>query len=339
MLEKNLPFLLSPSYKGYLWGGSKLRDEYGKESDLDTFAESWECSTHKDGQSVVASGVYRGIRLGDVLSLHPEFLGSHPLKIMVGEDKPLNYDGLPILIKLIDAKSDLSIQVHPTDEYAYEHEGGQLGKTEMWYVLHADRGARIVYGLRKNLSLDEMKTALSNGSVSKYLQYVPVKKDDVFFVEAGTIHAIGEGAVIAEIQENSNLTYRLYDYDRTDKNGKTRELHIDKALDVANLESSMEPRQPMRVLMYRNGYGTEFLGRCKYFQVERMILNTERYKEMADYKTGSNSFKVLLCTDGCGTLFGNRVMLNFFKGDTIFVPANSIPLKLHGRAQLLDISC
>ena len=155
----------------------------------------------------------------------------------------------------------------------------------------------------------------------------------------GTVHAIGSGIIMAEIQESSDLTYRLYDYDRVDKNGQRRELHIDKALDVLNLKSSVTPRQPMRVLNYYNGYASELLGRCKYFQVERILLNTERFRKMADYQTLSNSFKVLLCIDGCGTLFGNDTMINFFKGDCIFVPANSILMKLHGRAQLLSIGC
>ena len=160
----------------------------------------------------------------------------------------------------------------------------------------------------------------------------------MFFVEAGMVHAIGEGMVIAEIQENSNLTYRLYDYERTDKHGCKRELHIEKALDVVNLQSAVHPRQPMRIMKYKNGYALELLCRCRYFQVERLLLNTERYRDMADFKTGGGSFQVLLCTAGCGSLFGKERIIHFFKGDSIFVPANSMPLKLHGRAQLLNVS-
>jgi len=176
--------------------------------------------------------------------------------------------------------------------------------------------------------------------VEKYLQKVPIKKDDVFYVKAGQVHGIGAGALIAEIQESSNLTYRLYDYNRVDKNGKKRELHIEKALDVADLKGSAEPRQPMRVLKYKKGCATELLCRCKYFQVERQLINTERCREMADLQTGSNSFWVLLCTGGCGVLFEEcGESINFFKGDCIFVPADSIPLKLHGKAQMLKVSC
>ena len=166
-----------------------------------------------------------------------------------------------------------------------------------------------------------------------------VHKDNLFFIEAGTVHAIGAGVLVAEIQESSNLTYRLYDYGRIDKSGKQRELHIDKALRVMNYSSTVAPRQPMRLLRYHQGCASELLTRCKYFQVERLLLNTEIYRKLTDFKTERNSFHALLCTDGCGVLFGEDFMLNFFKGDCIFVPANSIPLKLHGKAQLLNVSC
>lgn len=328
-MNGNKPFLLQPVYKEYLWGGVRLKDDYGKKTEKNILAESWECSTHTDGQSIVGNGEFEGLRLGDVLKRHPEYVGMHP------ETKGLS----PILVKLIDAKKDLSVQVHPDDEYARIHENGQLGKTEMWYVLHAEKGAKLVYGFKRDVEKTELKKALQTGKIDKYLQYVTVQKDDVFLIEAGIVHAIGEGIVIAEIQESSNITYRLYDYDRIDKDGKKRKLHIEKALDVARLSSSIEPRQPMRILNYRNGYGLELLGRCKYFQVERLLLNTERYKNMADFRTGSNSFNVLLCIDGCGVLFGKEVMIPFFKGDCIFVPADSVPLKLHGRAQMLSIGC
>ncbi|MGN1317515.1 MAG: class I mannose-6-phosphate isomerase, partial [Lachnospirales bacterium] len=140
---------------------------------------------------------------------------------------------------------------------------------------------------------------------------------------------------------NSNLTYRLYDYDRTDKNGKKRELHIDKALEVSNLKGTLKPRQPLRVLKYKPGCASEFLCRCKYFQVERWLINTERCKNMVDFSTGTNSFIAMLCTTGCGALIEEESQntINFFKGDCIFIPANSVNLKIHGKAQLLMVSC
>ena len=204
-------------------------------------------------------------------------------------------------MKLIDARKDLSVQVHPDDDYAKMKEHGQLGKTEMWYVLDAARDAKLIYGLRQDCTKKEMQKALAEGTVMKYLQKVPIHKDDLFFIPAGTIHAIGAGALVAEIQESSNLTYRLYDYDRIGKDGKKRELHIDKALDVADLHGSAEPRQTV------------------HYRADRM------------------AFRVLLCMDGCGTISYDEGTVNFYKGDCVFVPADSEVLTIHGQAQFLDI--
>lgn len=324
----NRPFLLKPSGKDYLWGGTRLRDEFGKSMDVHPLAETWECSTHPDGPSFVASGAYEGEMLSEVLRKHPDYMGLHGRNNPAGE--------LPILIKLIDAKQDLSIQVHPTDAYAFTHEHGQLGKTEMWYVLDAFRHTRIVYGLYRDIDADTIRTSIEQGTLMKYVRQVPVKKDDVFFIEAGMIHAIGAGALIAEIQENSNLTYRLYDYDRTDRNGQRRELHVEKALAVASLKSAAEPRQPMRLLKYRQGVAGELLCRCKYFEVYRMLVNTER-RQSVSYRAGEESFRVLLCTGGCGTLSFEDRMINFYKGDCVFVPADSVEMRIHGKAEFLDV--
>ena len=182
----------------------------------------------------------------------------------------------------------------------------------------------------------EMQKALAEGTVMKYLQKVPIHKDDLFFIPAGTIHAIGAGALVAEIQESSNLTYRLYDYDRIGKDGKKRELHIDKALDVADLHGSAEPRQPLRVLKYRPGMASELLIRCKYFEVYRMLINTER-RQTVHYRADRMAFRVLLCMDGCGTISYDEGTVNFYKGDCVFVPADSEVLTIHGQAQFLDI--
>ena len=326
MQNKNKPLLLRPSGKDYLWGGSRLNDEFEKNIDLTPLAETWECSTHPDGPSYVVGGAFDGQELAAVLRAHPEYLGVRHK----GEN------ALPILIKFIDAKKDLSVQVHPTDAYAQERENGQPGKTEMWYVLDASKDAKLVYGLKRERTEQQMRDAIAKGTLMKDLQWVPVKKDDLFFIEAGTIHAIGAGALVAEIQENSNLTYRLYDYDRVGKDGKKRELHIDKALDVANLKGSAEPKQPLRVLKYRQGVASELLTRCKYFEVYRMIVNTER-RQKVHYRADEIAFRVLLCVDGCGTISYEGGNLLFYKGDCIFVPADSEVLTIHGQAQFLDV--
>ena len=323
---KNKPFLLRPSGKDYLWGGRRLNDEFEKQIDLSPLAETWECSTHSDGPSYVIGGSFDGATLETVITDHPDYLGIRHKGVKT----------LPILIKFIDAKENLSVQVHPTDTFAKEQESGQLGKTEMWYVLDAQKDAKLVYGLRRDSSSEELQKAIANGTIMKLLQKVPVKKGDLFFIEAGTIHAICAGTLVAEIQENSNLTYRLYDYDRTGIDGKKRELHIEKALQVANLKSSTEPKQPLRVLRYRKGMASELLCRCKYFEVYRMIINTER-RQIVHYRADEISFRVLLCVNGCGIIRFENEEIIFYKGDCIFVPADSVTLSIHGQAQFLDV--
>ena len=328
--SRTKPFLLTPAGKDYLWGGNRLKTEFNKEIDLVPLAETWECSTHPDGPSVIVTGRHAGKTLAELLKEHPEYLGKHP-----GTEGEL-----PVLIKFIDAKKNLSVQVHPDDDYARKYENGQLGKTEMWYVMDAAPDAQLVYGFNHDITKEQLRQSLKDGTVEKYLQKVKIQKDDVFFIEAGTVHAIGAGALIAEIQESSNLTYRLYDYNRVGKDGKLRELHIDKALAVTNLKSSSEPRQPLRLLKYKKGSATELLCRCKYFQVERYLLNTESSRKLVEFQTAGDTFEVFLCLDGCGVVFmEDGDSMNFFKGDCIFVPANSLSMKFHGKAQFLHVRC
>lgn len=323
------PILLRPTGKDSLWGGSRLNDDFGKNIPMTPLAETWECSTHPDGPSYAVGGVFDGITLAEILKKHPDYLGEHAH----GSDE------LPVLVKFIDAAQNLSVQVHPDDEYAAEHENGSRGKTEMWYVLDSDPGSSLFYGLSRNVTPNQVRKAVADGTLEKYLQKTCVSKDDVFFVNAGTIHGIGAGVLVAEIQESSNITYRLYDYNRVDKNGNKRELHLDKALEVSNLKRNPKPRQPMRVLRYRRGWASELLCRCQYFQVDRILLNTEQLRELVDFKTDSLSFNIFLCVDGCGSLFCKNEAMQFFKGDCVFVPSDSDEIRIHGRAQLLRISC
>ena len=329
------PFLLSPAMKDYLWGGTRLKDGFSKETDLEILAETWECSTHPDGHSIVESGPFKGRALIDVLKENPDFIGTHP-------DVE---NGLPILVKFIDAKNDLSVQVHPDDEYAAKYENGQKGKSEMWYVVEAKENARLIYGFKTDITKEKVKKALEEENLEHYLLTIPVKKGDVFYIPAGQVHAICSGCLIAEVQESSNLTYRLYDYNREDKFGNRRELHIEKALDVMNLNGSEKPVQPMRFLRFREGIMIEKLYRCKYFNVEKVVLDTQRSrKKNAKFKTRDNSFRIVLCVEGCGTLFwtddeGNNKSLDFYRGDCIFVPADSVEYRAHGRAELLRIGC
>ena len=328
-LSHPLPILLSPASKDYLWGGTRLNDDFAKHIASDVVAETWECSTHPDGVSIAASGEWTGTPLTEILRAHPEYLGKHGNG---GTD-------LPVLVKLIDARRDLSVQVHPSDEFAREHEAGQNGKTEMWYVMDAEPDSRIAYGLHHTVSRDAFLKGIEDGTVEKYLQMMPVRKNDLFFSPPGTVHAIGAGCLIAEIQQSSNLTYRLYDYNRTDRNGNTRLLHLEKGLAVANLEAMPEPRQPMRLLRYSGGTASELLCRCRYFRVERVLVNTEQRRDMASFQVSASSFEIFLFLNGCGTLFCRDSMQQFFKGDCVFIPAGTAEIRLHARTEFLRITC
>ncbi len=324
----NAPFLLCPVYKDYIWGGDRLKKEFNKDTEISPLAESWECSVHPDGESMIISGEFRGKTLNNVLDDNPEFLGSHP-------DKSF---GFPLLIKLIDANEKLSLQVHPNDEYAFEYENGEHGKTEMWYILDAKPDSKLIYGFAHNTEEETVKNAIANGTLQKHLNEIPVEKDDVFMVNAGTVHAIGSGIILAEIQESSNLTYRIFDYDRTDKNGQKRKLHIDKALKVMDYTKSSFPRQPLRVLKYRRGAATELLARCRYFEVSRMLINADGVDVLnVPYEADSFSFRVLLCIDGQGRMTYGSEHIDFRKGSCVFVPANSVKIEITGKANFLDV--
>ena len=332
---KNKPFLLRPAFKDYIWGGERLKNEFNKDTDKTPLAESWECSIHPDGESVITGGEFDQRTLKTVLEENPNYLGSHP-------DKSF---GFPLLIKLIDAKEDLSIQVHPDDAYAFENENGEHGKTEMWYVLDAKKDAKLVYGFSHDTNAEDVKKAIEKGTIERHLNKVRAKKDDVFFVSPGTVHAIGSGLLIAEIQESSNVTYRLYDYNRTDKNGNKRELHVDRAMDIVNFKKSQDPSQPLRVLKYKRGFAAEFLARCRYFEVFRMLINTTEYEDLSvPFKSDELSFRVLLCLEGSGEItFASKIedksleRIQYKKGDCIFVPADSLELNIYGKAEFLDV--
>ena len=316
---------LQPAGMDYLWGGTRLRDEYGKKIEITPLAETWECSVHPDGSSIIANGEYRGKTLAEVLEKHPEWMGT---KIQNGE--------FPILAKFIDAKKDLSVQVHPDDLYAREHEH-QNGKTEMWYVIDADDGAELIYGFRHKVTEQILRDAVNTGTLNKHLQKVKVHKGDVFYVPAGTVHGIGAGILIAEIQESSNVTYRVYDYDRVDKNSKKRELHFDKAVRVMDMDVAPDVKQKPRIVKHYPGCSRELLCRCKYFEVERIQVT-----KAFSFSVLEESFQVIMCLDGEGqieTMDENRKPVRFIKGRTMFLPAGLGRCLAVGDAELLKVRC
>ena len=313
---------LIPTGKDYLWGGTRLRDEYGKKIDMTPLAESWECSVHPDGPSFVSNGQYKGKTLKEVLDEHPEYIGTKANGVF------------PILAKFIDAKKDLSVQVHPDDEYARENENDN-GKTEMWYIIDADEGASLIYGFKHKVTKEILERAIERGELDKHLQKVEVHKGDLYFVPAGTVHGIGKGILLAEIQESSNVTYRVYDYDRVDKNGKKRQLHFDKAVQVMDMGVVPDIKQKRRMVKYYPGCSRELLCRCKYFETERIQV-TKGFS----FSVREESFQVLMCLDGYGQVeVDGDKPVRFTKGETVFLPAGIGRCLIIGDTTVLKIRC
>lgn len=331
MTKKNLSlnadegiFLLEPALKETIWGGNKLREKYGKSAKLANVAESWECSVHPHGLSKVVSGKYKGMYLRDVLAEHPEYLG----------DKIKSVYDFPFLIKFIDARENLSVQVHPNDEYAKKHENGALGKTEMWYIVEAEKNAELVYGFYDDINRRQLADGAENGDIEKYLNRVRTHPGDVFFIPAGTVHGIGAGNLIVEVQESSDLTYRLYDYNRVNKDGKKRELHISKALDVVNLKKFADIRQPLRTLVYKKGYSKEILCKCKYFIIERIMIRSDLPVNISFY---NRNFFVLICVKGKGKLANKGENIYFDKGKSIFISSNNSNTLVIGKCTFIKV--
>lgn len=309
------PIKLKPAFKDYLWGGTRLRDDFGKDCDFDKIAESWELSCHKDGNSVVADGEFAGLTLAQYIEKEG--------KSVLGTNCE-RFENFPILIKLIDAKDNLSVQVHPNNEYAQRVEG-EYGKTEMWYVVDCDEGASLLYGFKHNITKEEFRERIENNTLLEVTNSVPVKKGDVFFIEAGTLHAIGKGILIAEIQQNSNTTYRIYDYGRVGADGKPRQLHIDKAVDVTNLCPAKPYPQSEPVDM--GGWTKKRLAKCEYFTVDVINVDTS-----AALEADKSSFVNILVLDGgCVLSSEGNDAVELKKGDSVFIPAGLGKFELTGK--------
>ena len=282
-------YKLTPAIKDNLWGGNKL-EMYGKVGISDRIAESWELSFTDGGEARTNDGKELSI------VFPKETWGSACQK----------FDRFPVLTKFIDAREKLSVQVHPSDEYALAHEG-QYGKTEMWYVVSADPGAGLYMGLKGKCTPELFSSAVKDGSVEKYLSFVPVSGGEIFFIPSGTVHAIGAGCLIYEIQQNSTLTYRLYDYMRRDKNGSLRELHVEKAMAVALLDR-YEP-------LPRDENNPDIIGRCEYFEASKYKLKFTNKTFSVDEK----SFLAITAISGSGLIEGEEIKA----GDTYFSPAGA----------------
>lgn len=311
--------LIAPC-KDYLWGGNRLREEYGKKTDSDKIAESWELSCHKDGQSVIEGGEFDG----KTLSEYVDAKGKGVLGTNCGR-----FEYFPILIKLIDAKDNLSVQVHPSNEYALRVEG-EYGKTEMWYIVDCNEGAELLYGFKHEIGEEEFAERIKNNTLLEVTNNVPVHKGDVFFIESGTLHAIGKGILIAEIQQNSNTTYRIYDYGRVGADGKPRQLHIDKAVEVTDRIPPKYPTTAQGVPEKIEGGVKTLLRSCEYFNVNKLEIDGAMTLN-ADEK----SFKSLLFLDGSAEIVSADGKAAAVKGDSFFVPAGSGEFTITGKCEVI----
>jgi len=266
MQPKIYPMTFRPVLKDYIWGGRNLESKLGRKLPDGIIAESWEIAGHEDGTSVVENGYYQGKLLTEVhRELGIDLIGTH-------SQWAQNRSKFPLLIKILDANKALSVQVHPDDDYALAHEGNELGKTEMWVILHAEPNAKIILGVKKGTSRDAFGQAISDGDLEKYLHEIPVKTGDHICVPAGSLHAIMDGLVIAEIQQNSNTTYRVYDWNRVGADGKPRQLHVKQALDVINFQQVEPQLSKPEIITETDNFKRSVLCKNKYFTVERIEL-------------------------------------------------------------------
>ena len=316
MLNK-YPMLMIPVSKEIIWGGDVLKKEYGKTAPFDKIAESWELTVRENEMCKVANGEYKGMSVKEVIDISPdEVLGRNCKK----------YDRFPLLIKFIDAADRLSIQVHPDNEYALKNEG-EFGKTEMWYIMGAEEGAKLVYGLKEGVSLDDFAKAVHEGRTEEMLNFVPVHPGEVYFIPSGQVHAIGAGILIAEIQQNSNITYRVYDYNRKGADGKPRQLHTEKALDVIKLRTTAEIDKIRFSEKTDASDGCEVLASCDYFTVKKYTVNGS-----LSLHAEEDSFVSVLVLNAENCTIGG---CDAKKGDSFLIPAGSEKYDIKGSAEII----
>lgn len=314
-----IPLKMHPCYKEYLWGGARLKNEYNKQDAPEITAESWELAAHPDGISIVEGGPYHGKTISQLGELDRDgFWG-----------KSCVCTEFPLLVKLIDAKKDLSIQVHPSDATA-KPELGESGKAEMWYIVDCLPQSSIYFGFSRTVSSEQFLEKARDGTICEVLNKVPVARGDVFYILPGTIHAIGAGIVIAEIQQSSNTTFRVYDYQRRGANGQLRPLHLDRAEAVLDYRPIVpEECKANSVASFPEFTMTEMFS-CAYFRAYRIDVHPE-----VTLCCDGRSFQHLLCVEGCGTIIhqGNRYDMR--RGESYFLPAALGDYQITGNCRVL----
>jgi len=315
------PLMFEPVLIEMVWGGTLLRQKYGRRAESDKIGESWDISCHKKGESIVANGALRGYSLKDIIKKFPhEIFGTS-----FGD----SYD-FPLLLKLIHANDVLSVQVHPPDSYAQLHEDEPFGKTEMWYILEAGADAELVYGLTKDTDKAMFCKYMEQDKLDECLNRIKVKAGDAVYIPAGLVHAIGKDILLCEIQQSSDLTYRVFDWNRTGIDGNPRKLHIEQAIDVIDF-NTIHPVSPIPGLSVEEaGCVRTFLVGCKYFAVEKIDIRTD-VKE----STNGERFHTLTVIKGLGEINFKSGSLNFNAGDSLLIPAALGEYEIQGECSVI----
>ena len=313
------PLTFCPILKERIWGGTKLKTYLNKPITSDITGESWEISTVENDVSVVSNGNYEGKSLNDLINDYPEAILGTKVYAQFGKQ-------FPLLFKYLDAREDLSIQLHPNDALAKKRHNS-FGKTEMWYVMQADEDASLIVGFKEKSSREAFLESVNNKTLLELLDTKKVQKGDVFFLATGTIHAIGAGIVIAEIQQTSDITYRIYDFDRVDANGNTRELHIDLALEAINYELVDAQRKYAKIENVSNE-----IVNCQYFTTNIIPLDGK-----SSINKNKDSFTVYMCVDGDFEIEYQEQNYTYKKGDTVLIPAEMNEFQIVGKASILEI--
>ncbi len=311
------PIKFIPVYKNYIWGG-RYFERFGRELPEGKLAESWELSCHKNGVSTAANGSFQGQLLTDIVK-------TDPLNIL-GKNFPAGCQEVPLLIKLIDANENLSVQVHPDDNYAAVFEGG-IGKNEIWYIMDAHPGAKLVTGLKPGVTREAFLQSIQEGRIEECLQKVEVQSGDVIHIPCGQLHSIGAGIVVAEIQQTSDITYRIFDYNRVDGSGMRRPLHIDKALSVVDFNRAVcQTKIPgVEITLDDAGTKTVYLANS-FFALEKYYLDGNTSET-----TDGSKFYVYLCLEGKGKVLSDEMDVDFTAGETFLIPASMGDYTLKGR--------
>lgn len=319
----NYPLFFEPVYQERIWGGNAFETHFGRDLQGKKMAESWEITCHDHGMGVISNGALKGMDLRTAMMRYPlELLGE-----ALQKDE---HQKFPLLIKLLDAADILSVQVHPDDTYAALYAHGELGKTEMWYVMAAQPGAKLICGVKPGVDKERFARSLQAGSLEECLHEVLVKEGDVVYIPAGLLHAIGAGIMICEIQQNSDTTYRVYDFNRKDNSGSLRELHLDKAMDVIDFSSRISKEKLAGLTLSETGGRRTYYVACRYFAMEKLEITGE----MTDGTDGKR-FCTLTCVKGAGTILYSEAEEPIRAGQSCLMPASVDTYKLRGSMEVI----